>query len=343
MSTLATTIYGSSLKLFQEYSLEIGAVAISSISSTVINEALKNLSSFRDYPKARTFVVVVLSVGETWAIFYQFGAKGDLDLEKCTHIAFAIGCLYQGWKICNRENTPESPPSKLKEETAIKINEVPFSQTSHEEEIHPENAIFQQLLEAILEKKDAEGLFRINGSKKNIEKLLKVLNPGKNTKKPIRKKFTFKKNKSTDTTEMIQQADIHELTGVFKAMLRGRAPLDTIKKSLMGFEELSVGALQIAFHKLESKDFALLKMLIKSLSEIEKNSEKTMMPTSNLAICIGPNLIKFSEDLKVASDETTRVNSITEFMIDNYAKIFSGSLLRQDKDLHHRKQSIGGE
>ncbi|XP_074844795.1 T-cell activation Rho GTPase-activating protein [Carettochelys insculpta] len=78
--------------------------------------------------------------------------------------------------------------------------------------------------------------------------------------------------------------------------------------------------------KLPGPNLLLLKPLVFVLNHLSKNSEVNRMDSSNLAICIGPNLLtpKHTENLELKAQKqlNDKVKTLVEFLIDNYFEIF---------------------
>lgn len=162
---------------------------------------------------------------------------------------------------------------------------------------------FRLLGHNILKKTDSEGLFRLSGSKNQVEVFLKELDKDINPK-------TIQKTQ-----------DVNTLTGAFKQLVRERSPglLDGVKlvKDVKGLKE--------AVQKLKVIDRKLLNVVIRCLSEVAKKSTVNKMTAGNLATCMAPNLVEIVVDENnplAAFAKTKESNDIVQFMIEHYAEIF---------------------
>ncbi|XP_025912672.1 T-cell activation Rho GTPase-activating protein-like, partial [Apteryx rowi] len=78
--------------------------------------------------------------------------------------------------------------------------------------------------------------------------------------------------------------------------------------------------------KLPRPNLLLLKHLLAVLHHISQNAETNRMDSSNLAICVGPNLLSSDTDntlpLEVQKEMNDKVTVLVEFLIDNCAAMF---------------------
>ena len=180
------------------------------------------------------------------------------------------------------------------------------------EELFKTKALAQKielLTNAILQKnQDEVGLFRISGSASAVKELVTKLNQN-----PLSNIQDIK--------------DVHTLAGTLKQILRDQTPhlLDAVKKDLLNIETPNVNEIQTALNGLKQKDQAILKTLITFLSEIAAHSEENKMNATNLATCMGPNLLTITQTINPLDEvqETLKVNTLTAFMIEHSADIFN--------------------
>ncbi|KAK4830013.1 hypothetical protein QYF61_008276 [Mycteria americana] len=94
-------------------------------------------------------------------------------------------------------------------------------------------------------------------------------------------------------------------------------------------------------NKLLAASFLLLKHLLGLLLNISKNSATSRMTASNLAICVGPNLLSPAEEptlpLEVLMQVTGKVKGLVQFLIENSEELFgeemAGLSSTPDKEL----------
>ncbi|XP_055982261.1 T-cell activation Rho GTPase-activating protein [Sorex fumeus] len=149
---------------------------------------------------------------------------------------------------------------------------------------------------------------------------------------------------------------VHLLAVVFKDFLRG-IPQKLLSCDLfeewMGAlekqnEEDRIEALKQVAEKLPRPNLLLLKHLIYVLYLISKNSETNKMDASNLAICVGPNMLARDNDQNLSfeaqKDLNNKVKSLVEFLIDNCLEIFGENIpahssIASDDSLEHTDSS----
>nr|XP_021136415.1 T-cell activation Rho GTPase-activating protein-like [Columba livia] len=78
--------------------------------------------------------------------------------------------------------------------------------------------------------------------------------------------------------------------------------------------------------KLPAANLLLLKSLLSLLQKISRNVTVTKMTASNLAICVGPNLLSPPEEdglpLEVLVQVTGKVTRLVEFLIEHHEELF---------------------
>nr|XP_048700076.1 T-cell activation Rho GTPase-activating protein [Caretta caretta] len=127
---------------------------------------------------------------------------------------------------------------------------------------------------------------------------------------------------------------VHLLAVVFKDFLRN-IPHKLLSSELYdewmtAMEKQSnpdrIGGLKEVADKLPRPNLLLLKHLVFVLHHLSKTSEVNRMDSSNLAICIGPNLLTPKHDetlpLEIQKQLNDKVKTLVEFLIDNYFEIF---------------------
>ncbi|XP_008048141.1 T-cell activation Rho GTPase-activating protein [Carlito syrichta] len=131
---------------------------------------------------------------------------------------------------------------------------------------------------------------------------------------------------------------VHLLAAVFKDFLRS-IPLKLLSSDLfeewMGAlgtqdEEDRIEALKQVADQLPQPNLRLLQPLLYVLHLVSKNAEVSKMDSSNLAICVGPNMLtrEGSQDLslEVQKDLNNKVKMLVEFLIDNCFEIFGENI-----------------
>ncbi|XP_040094846.1 T-cell activation Rho GTPase-activating protein [Oryx dammah] len=154
----------------------------------------------------------------------------------------------------------------------------------------------------------------------------------------------------------LRSLPVHLLAVVLKDFLRS-IPLKLLSCDLfeewMGAlakqsEEDRIEALRQVADKLPRPNHLLLKHLVSVLHVISKNSEVNRMDASNLAICIGPNVLspenEHSLSLEARRDLNNKVKTLVEFLIDNCFEIFgedfpAHSRIASDDSLEHTDSS----
>ncbi|XP_065434918.1 T-cell activation Rho GTPase-activating protein-like [Chrysemys picta bellii] len=132
----------------------------------------------------------------------------------------------------------------------------------------------------------------------------------------------------------LESKPVHLLAVVFKDFLRN-IPNKLLSSELYDewmtvMEKQSnpdrIEGLKEVADKLPRPNLLLLKHLVFVLHHLSKTSEVNRMDSSNLAICIGPNLLtpKQAETLplEVQKQINDKVKTLVEFLIDNYFEVF---------------------
>ncbi|KAK1337895.1 LOW QUALITY PROTEIN: hypothetical protein QTO34_000996 [Cnephaeus nilssonii] len=136
----------------------------------------------------------------------------------------------------------------------------------------------------------------------------------------------------------LKSLPVHLLAVVFKDFLRS-IPRKLLSCDLfedwMGAlerqnEEDRIEALKQVAEKLPRPNLLLLKHLLSVLYLVSKNAEVSKMDASNLAICVGPNMLTRENDqilsLEAQKDLNNQVKTLVEFLIDNCLEIFGENI-----------------
>ncbi|XP_075780669.1 T-cell activation Rho GTPase-activating protein isoform X3 [Pelodiscus sinensis] len=132
----------------------------------------------------------------------------------------------------------------------------------------------------------------------------------------------------------LKSKPVHLLAVVFKDFLRN-IPHKLLSSELYdewmtAMEKQSnpdrIEGLKEVADKLPRPNLLLLKHLVFVLHHLSKTSDVNRMDSSNLAICIGPNLLTPKQDetlpLEVQKQLNDKVKTLVAFLIDNYFEIF---------------------
>lgn len=240
------------------------------------------------------------------------------------------------WPSLMRKLSPSSDFSgSLEPELKVSLFDQPLSIICGENDTLPRP--IQDILTILcLKGPSTEGIFRKAASEKARKELKEELNCGS----PVN----------------LNQLPVHLLAVVFKDFLRG-IPLkllscdlfeewmDALKKPS---EEDRIEALKQVADRLPRPNLLLLRHLVYVLHLISKNAEVSKMDSSNLAICIGPNMLTLKNDqslsFQVQKDLNSKVKTLVEFLIDNCFEIFGENIpthsrITSDDSLEHTDSS----
>nr|XP_033791661.1 T-cell activation Rho GTPase-activating protein [Geotrypetes seraphini] len=159
-----------------------------------------------------------------------------------------------------------------------------------------------------------EGIFRKPANQKALKEMKDELNLGK----------------AID----LQSKSVHLLAAILKEFLR-EIPNKLLSCNLhqewmsalekMNIHDRIEDMKQVA-DKLPRPNLLLLRHLVCVLHHISKNSDVNKMDSSNLAVCIGPNLLTLDQDaslsLEAQKDLSEKVNALVAFFIDNCFELF---------------------
>ncbi|KAM3675412.1 T-cell activation Rho GTPase-activating protein [Ammospiza maritima maritima] len=163
-----------------------------------------------------------------------------------------------------------------------------------------------------------EGIFRKTANEKARKELKEDLNKGGNVD--------------------LKSKSVHLLAVVLKDFLRNipskLLSADLYEKWMQALEKPSkqekIEELKEVADKLPRPNLVLLKLLLSLLHHISQNAETNRMDSSNLAICIGPNLLSPGTDsalpLEVQKEMNDKVTVLVEFLINNCMEIFEGDI-----------------
>ncbi|NWY12078.1 TAGAP protein, partial [Aphelocoma coerulescens] len=159
-----------------------------------------------------------------------------------------------------------------------------------------------------------EGIFRKAANEKARKELKEDLNKGGNVD--------------------LKSKSVHLLAVVLKDFLRNipskLLSADLYEKWMQALEKPNkqekIEELKEVADKLPRPNLVLLKHLLSLLHHISQNAETNRMDPSNLAICIGPNMLSPGTDnalpLEVQKEMNDKVTVLVEFLINNCSEIF---------------------
>ncbi|NXC10491.1 TAGAP protein, partial [Orthonyx spaldingii] len=159
-----------------------------------------------------------------------------------------------------------------------------------------------------------EGIFRKAANEKARKELKEELNKGGNVD--------------------LKSKSVHLLAVVLKDFLRNipskLLSADLYEKWMQALEKPSkqekIEELKEVAAELPRPNLVLLKHLLSLLHHISQNAETNRMDSSNLAICIGPNMLSPGTDnalpLEMQKEMNDKVTALVEFLINNCLEIF---------------------
>ncbi|NXG58324.1 TAGAP protein, partial [Hemiprocne comata] len=212
-----------------------------------------------------------------------------------------------------RSSTNGNAPGQLDAGAKIALFGQPLAIICGEDDTLPQPV--QDLL-AILYMKgpSTEGIFRKAANEKARKELKEELNKGGNVD--------------------LKSRSVHLLAVVLKDFLRNipskLLSTDLYEKWMKALEKPSkqdkIEELKEVADKLPRPNLALLKHLLSLLHHISQNAETNRMDSSNLAICVGPNMLSPETDstlpLEVQKEMNDKVTVLVEFLINNCSEIF---------------------
>ncbi|KAM9655968.1 T-cell activation Rho GTPase-activating protein isoform 3-T3 [Morphnus guianensis] len=212
-----------------------------------------------------------------------------------------------------RSSTNGNSPGQLDSGAKIALFGQPLAIICGEDDTLPQPV--QNLL-AILHMKgpSTEGIFRKAANEKARKELKEDLNKGGNVD--------------------LKSKSVHLLAVVLKDFLRNipskLLSSDLYEKWMQALEKPSkqekIEELKEVADKLPRPNLVLLKHLLSLLHHISQNAETNRMDSSNLAICVGPNMLSPETDnmlpLEVQKEMNDKVTVLVEFLINNCSEIF---------------------
>ncbi|NXI34613.1 TAGAP protein, partial [Galbula dea] len=212
-----------------------------------------------------------------------------------------------------RSSTSGHSPGQLDSGAKITLFGQPLSIICGEDDTLPQP--IQDLL-AILYMKgpSTEGIFRKTANEKARKELKEDLNNGRNVD--------------------LKSKSVHLLAVVLKDFLRNipskLLSANLYDKWMQALEKPSkqekIEELKEVADKLPRPNLILLKNLLSLLHHISQNAETSRMDSSNLAICVGPNMLSPETDnmlpLEVQKEMNDKVTVLVEFLINNCSEIF---------------------
>ncbi|NXF06173.1 TAGAP protein, partial [Smithornis capensis] len=216
-----------------------------------------------------------------------------------------------------RSFTSGNSPGQLDSGAKITLFGQPLAIICGEDDTLPQPV--QDLL-AILYMKgpSTEGIFRKAANEKARKELKEDLNKGGNVD--------------------LKSKSVHLLAVVLKDFLRNipskLLSADLYEKWMQALEKPSkrekIEELKEVADKLPKPNLVLLKHLLSLLHHISQNAETNRMDSSNLAICVGPNMLSPETDnmlpLEVQKEMNNKVTVLVEFLINNCSEIFEENI-----------------
>ncbi|NXN10551.1 TAGAP protein, partial [Indicator maculatus] len=216
-----------------------------------------------------------------------------------------------------RSSTNGNSPGQLDSGAKITLFGQPLAIICGDDDTLPQPV--QDLL-AILYMKgpSTEGIFRKAANEKARKELKEDLNRGENTD--------------------LKSKSVHLLAVVLKDFLRNipskLLSADLYEKWMQALEKPSkqekIEELKVVADKLPKSNLILLKHMLSLLHHISQNAESNRMDSSNLAICIGPNMLSPEMDntlpLEVQKEMNDKVTVLVEFLINHCSEIFGDDI-----------------
>ncbi|XP_052010164.1 T cell activation RhoGTPase activating protein a [Xyrauchen texanus] len=200
---------------------------------------------------------------------------------------------------------------------------------SKQANVHPQRPLFGQALSDICEKDGCppkpimdilalllkkgpytEGVFRRAGNARTLREIKAQLNDG--IKVDLKEQSVFL------LADLVKDFLRHLpgsllMVDQYKAWITAMEKQDMIEK---------YAEIKIVVNKLPEANIQLLKHLIVLLYHISENADTNKMDSSNLAVCISPNLLQADNVEKIK-----QVTNLTQFLIDNFCQIFGEDAL----------------
>ena len=245
---------------------------------------------------------------EIWIKSHLASCSKDTDkkiaeLAQFTYIRFSARCA-AGKQLdgINRMQLMSIPEQMYSGHA--QMNQSIYEQLWHQRSTYPRFPVpflMHRMAQLILAKNalNTEGIFRIPGNKKLVEKLQDDINEGKDT---------------------LDEAGVHDICSLLKSWFA------SLPETVIGAERF--GELQTAFenetiidfvHTLPKAHFLTLRYLIGFLKHLSKGQAITMMGPSNLARVFAPNVIdSATNDLRLAKNRMQIAEDFMSFLISNW-------------------------
>ncbi|XP_065144714.1 T cell activation RhoGTPase activating protein a isoform X2 [Paramisgurnus dabryanus] len=195
--------------------------------------------------------------------------------------------------------------------------------------VHPKQPLFGKALSDVCEKDGSlpkpimdvltlllkkglytEGVFRTAGNAKTLKEIKAQLNDGM--------KVDLKGHRVVVLADLLKDF-LRHLPGSLLIVEQYKSWMNAMEKEDM---DQKCAEIQMVINKLPDPNVQLLKHLVVLLYRISENSDTNKMDSSNLAVCISPNLLQ-TDNL----EEMTEVRTLTKFLIDNCCRIFGEDAL----------------
>jgi len=169
---------------------------------------------------------------------------------------------------------------------------------------------------------DAEGIFRLSGSKLKLEELRSIYDKG-------------------EVATLTDDIEVHAITGLLKQFIRELPdpifPFNLYNDVISCFDSEKSLVDYVRFKELLKKlpivNRKILFHLFKLLKKISLKNDVNKMPSPNIAIVWAPNLIQsLDESPHIALVNTPICNSIIKALIDDYEKILDESVMNFNDD-----------
>ncbi|NWU93228.1 TAGAP protein, partial [Upupa epops] len=217
-----------------------------------------------------------------------------------------------------RSSTNGNSPGQLDLGAAVTLFGQPLAIICAEDDTLPQP--IQDLLAILyLKGPSTEGIFRKAANEKARKELKEDLNKGGNVD--------------------LKSKSVHLLAVVLKDFLRNipskLLSAELYEKWMQALEKPSkqekIEELKEVADKLPRPNLVLLKYLLSLLHHISQNARTNRMDSSNLAICLGPNMLSPETDnklpLEVQKEMNDKVTVLVEFLINNCSEIFGEDIV----------------
>lgn len=97
--------------------------------------------------------------------------------------------------------------------------------------------------------------------------------------------------------------------------------------------EVRTNTIKDLIQQLPSRNFHLLKIIVKHLRNVANHSQKNLMTVSNLGICFAPTLMRGPDENSLSMGEVKYSNVVANTLIEKYDSIFNDPRLDQAQNL----------